>query len=399
MTSVRLGQMIGNDQVIRELGRGGMGAVYLAEHLHHKVTVALKILIQHNRELHTQALLDEAVTGAKLDHPNCLKTYEVFLYGPNSSPAIATEFIDGLNGREFLDLPLFQSEEAPLSPLIATLILEQMLKGLRAAHKSGLIHQDIKPENYLITKAAVELFKGCVDSDGELDLDELEAALLDMRAEPWIKLSDWGLSVFREKEREMSQSLSLSLSRVPEGKRGGTLVYMPLEQIDGVGISGRTDIFALGLIYYEFLTGASAFDPRAVAEEITQDGFEDLQLLLIQMATNKALSAIDVKKDPHLKKLKAYPELLAILSQMTRRAKADRLHSVALVDQVEELLEDLQEAPPKLQGNPLGEHVLCVAAISYMVSDPPRSCGLQRTADRQGSPSKECCAGLHSAGF
>lgn len=336
---------IGDYEIQSELGRGGMGVVYKAVHRGTGTAVAIKLLINPNHELKAKSLIEEAVTGGKVDHPNCLKIYEILEYGPNKSPAIISEYVEGLNARQFLDLPLFQEASFVFSPLSASLIFEQMLRGLRAAHIAGLVHQDIKPENYLIRQDVIEAIQGCVGEAGELDHDEMDELLLGLRDESWVKLSDWGLSIYKERERSMEKSLSISLSRIPEEKRGGTLVYMPPEQIDGVGISRRTDIFALGLVFYELLTGRAAIHARSSAEGLSQDALDSAQNFLIQMVTSSAVAAIDGRKDKALKELRWIPQIAEMLTAMTMRQKADRIQSKELSEDLEDLIEELLEPP------------------------------------------------------
>ncbi|MDF1667443.1 MAG: protein kinase, partial [Planctomycetota bacterium] len=147
MSSSHSQSQIGPYLLDEEIGRGGMGLVYRAVHQRSGQNVAIKLLLQPGQESHSRALLDEAITGKKLDHQNCLKSYEVLAYGPTQSPVIVSEYIDGMNLRDFLDSLHSDEPQFRFSPLNATLILEQLFLGLRAAHKAGLIHQDIKPEN------------------------------------------------------------------------------------------------------------------------------------------------------------------------------------------------------------------------------------------------------------
>lgn len=339
-----LGQ-IDDYQLQSELGRGGMGVVYKAVHLKSGTQVAIKLLLNPNHELKIKSLIEEAVTGKKVDHPNCLKIYEVLNYGDSESPAIISEYVEGLNARDFLDLPVFIDQEFVFSPLSASLIFEQMLRGLRAAHNAGLIHQDIKPENFLIEQSAIDAIKNCVNADGDLDHDEMDEVLLGLREESWIKLSDWGLSIYKARERSMEKSLSISLSRIPEEKRGGTLVYMPPEQIDGVGVSRRTDIFALGLVFYELLTGQAAIQARSSAEGLSADALDSAQNFLIQMVTSSAPSAVDGARDKALKGFRHIPQIPAMLESMTMRQKTDRIGSKDLSDELDDLLGDLLDPP------------------------------------------------------
>ncbi|MDF1661484.1 MAG: hypothetical protein P1V97_06910, partial [Planctomycetota bacterium] len=116
--------------------------------------------------------------------------------------------------------------------------------------------------------------------------------------------------------------------------------------IDGVGVSRRTDIFALGLVYYELLTGQAAIQARSSAEGITNAALNNAQNFLIQMVNSSAPSAVDSNRDKALKAFRRIPQIPEMLEAMTMRQKTDRIGSKDLSDDLDLLLEDLL-APPR----------------------------------------------------
>jgi serine/threonine protein kinase len=140
-----VGQQFGHYQIVREIGRGGMGVVYLAQDVSLGRPVALKLLPKHltsdpNR---LRRFEQEARAASALNHHNILTIYEIaYLDGLHS---IATEFIDGVTLRERI-----KSKELKLSETLD--IAEQIASALVAAHEAGIVHRDIKPENVMLRR-------------------------------------------------------------------------------------------------------------------------------------------------------------------------------------------------------------------------------------------------------
>lgn len=329
---------IGPYQVRQSLGRGGAGAVYLGVDPRSGQRVALKVLHAMSSGHQRRALLSEAVLGRRVQSPNCVQVLHVLEHGPARSPVLVSEFIEGLNAREFFERVLFPSlPDGRLSVLAACLILEQMLLGLRAAHEGQITHQDIKPENFLVMGEVFEQIEG-LDRSPDPHKD-LEDALLLRRDQAWIKLSDWGLALMRANDAELNASLSQSYTRLPEGKRGGTLVYMPPEQIEGDRISRRSDVFALGLIFYELLTGCGPEQGRSISENLSDGAFENVSVFLAQVCSSTAFSAVSVRRDPLLRSI-PNKALLSLLERMCAREKDRRCPSRESMDELQAVIED-----------------------------------------------------------
>ncbi len=209
-------------RVISPIARGGMGVVYKAEQAPLGRVVAIKILSlkqdeDKDPEFRRRFFL-EAATVAKLTHPN---TVTVFDYGQSDGGVfyIAMEYVDGRTLKKAL------SAEGPFEPARAINIAKQIARSLREAHRLGVIHRDLKPGNVML-----------VDRDGE----------------DYVKVLDFGLvkEVDGDAEEDLTQA----------GVFMGSPKYMAPEQIQGEAVDGRTDIYAIGCLLYEMLTGHVPFN-------------------------------------------------------------------------------------------------------------------------------------------
>src|SRR4051794_6837954 len=192
-----------------------MGVVYQAQHVHLGRTVALKLLapeLSGNEDLRAR-FLREARLAAELDHPGIVTVYDAgdvdgVLY-------LAMRFVRGT------DLAALLAQRGPLGPSETTAILEQVAAALDAAHAAGLVHRDVKPANVMI--------------EGQR-----------------CYLTDFGLT-----KRSSSDSQQLTAA----GQFLGTVDYVAPEQIEGKNVDGRADIYALGCVLFECLTGSRPY-PR-----------------------------------------------------------------------------------------------------------------------------------------
>ena len=203
------------------LGRGGMGAVYLARQVSLDREVAIKVLASELADdpLFLERLEREARMMAKLRHPNIVTVHD-FQKLEDGSAAIVMEFIEGGSLREKMRQ---HPNGLPLEDALR--IIRQIAAGLETAHAAGMIHRDMKPENVLL------------DMDGTA------------------RVSDFGLAL---PLHEGTARLTLT------GTAVGTVDYMAPEQFKGGELDARLDIFALGVIAYELLTGQTprgSFDP------------------------------------------------------------------------------------------------------------------------------------------
>jgi serine/threonine protein kinase len=211
------------------LGRGGMGAVYLARQVSLDREVAVKVLAGELADdpLFLERLEREARLMARLRHPNIVAVHD-FQKLEDGSAAIVMEFIEGGSLREKLRL---HPNGLPADDALR--ILRQIAAGLEVAHAAGVIHRDMKPENVLLT------------SDG------------------MARVTDFGLAL---PLHESSARLTLT------GTTVGTVDYMAPEQLKGGLLDARLDVFALGVIAYELLTGQTprgSFDsPKRVRPEV-----------------------------------------------------------------------------------------------------------------------------------
>jgi len=221
------GTVIRNYRIVRKIGQGGMGTVYLADHILLGRQRALKFLskeLSHDpRRLKRFRI--EALAAIELRHPNIAEVMDLD-QAEDGSPYIAMEFVDGPDLRRDLD-GARDSGPYPWFPVERAFALARgIAQGLGAAHARGIVHRDIKPENILIAHA---------HTPAEIP-----------------KLLDFGIAAVK------SASTNLSTTRGP----GMTLEYAAPEQIRGMGgdqLDGRTDIYALGGLFHEMLTGATMF--------------------------------------------------------------------------------------------------------------------------------------------
>ncbi|HCO03836.1 MAG TPA: hypothetical protein DIT48_10835 [Actinobacteria bacterium] len=212
-----LGTIIAGYRIESVIGRGGMGVVYLAEHLRLKRKVALKVLAPElaEDERFRERFVQESELAASLQQGNIVAIYDAgeadgLLY-------IAMRFVEGT------DLKTLIEREGPLEPERAAGILSQVASALDAAHAMGLIHRDVKPANVLIAR----------DADGS------EHAYL----------TDFGLT------KRADQTTGLTKT----GQFMGSVDYAAPEQFEGRPLDARTDVYSLACVAYECLTGRAPF--------------------------------------------------------------------------------------------------------------------------------------------
>jgi WD40 repeat protein/tetratricopeptide (TPR) repeat protein len=226
-------------EVLEELGRGGMGVVYKARHLRLNRLVALKMILAGDLAGPVQRtrFLVEAETLARLRHPNVVQIYEVDTY--NGCPFFALEYVDGgtladrLNGR-------------PLPAATAAALVETLARAIHAAHLQGAIHRDLKPANILLARIED---RGSRIED-RTDGGDSRSSILDPRL--WApKITDFGLAKLAVGHPELTQT----------GVVAGTPAYMAPEQASGNSrdVTPAVDVYALGAILYEALSGEAPF--------------------------------------------------------------------------------------------------------------------------------------------
>jgi eukaryotic-like serine/threonine-protein kinase len=215
------GTLLGRYEIRGPLGSGGMGEVYLAEDTQLGRTVALKILpadlTSDQQRMHRFA--QEARTASALNHPNILTIHEIVLEGPH--PFIVTEHIEGMTLRDYMI-----SRRMNFGQALGFTV--QTASALAAAHKAGVVHRDIKPENIMI------------------------------RNDGYIKVLDFGLAKMTLRPDTTPEAVTL-LNTDP-GMILGTARHMSPEQARGLELDARTDIFSLGTVLYEMITGRAPFE-------------------------------------------------------------------------------------------------------------------------------------------
>ncbi|NIO37177.1 protein kinase, partial [Candidatus Bathyarchaeota archaeon] len=224
----------GRYKILAELGRGGMGVVYKAKDTRLKRTVALKFLpaeLTKDKEA-KKRFIQEAQAAAALNHPQICTVFEVD--EADNQTFISMEYIEGQSLKDKL-------ESAPLDIDEAKDIIIQVAEGLKEAHEKGIIHRDIKPANIMLTK------KGQA------------------------KITDFGLA-----------KLSWGVDLTKTSTIIGTIAYMSPEQAKGEEVDQRTDIWSLGAMLYEMLSGERPFQKsqeQALIFAILNDKQTPLSLL------------------------------------------------------------------------------------------------------------------------
>ncbi|MEO8900652.1 MAG: serine/threonine-protein kinase [Polyangiaceae bacterium] len=218
-----LGTILAGRYRIEELvGAGGMGAVYRAEHVHMRKAVAVKVL---HREMtafpEVVARFErEAVAGGRIEHPNVVAASD-FGKLEDGSFYLVLEFVEGQS------LAKLVGKAGPLSPLRALRIARQIVAALQAAHGAGIVHRDLKPDNVML-----------IDKDEDAD---------------FVKVLDFGIAKIKVEENTEQQVLTQI------GTVFGTPEYMSPEQARGELVDARADLYTVGVILYEMLSGVSPF--------------------------------------------------------------------------------------------------------------------------------------------
>ena len=222
-------------RIVRYLAKGGMGELYEAEDLELRERIALKTILSHIAADERSILLfkREVHLARQVTHANVCRIYDVFRHryaaaGDRSAGEVVVLAMELLHGETLADK---LRRDGRLSPAEILPVVRQMAAGLTAAHRVGVVHRDFKSHNVMLVKPTREA-------------EEMRAVV-----------TDFGLA-WRSTQDE-STSLSMSLSA--ENEISGTPAYMAPEQVEGGPVTPATDVYALGVVLYEMVTGALPF--------------------------------------------------------------------------------------------------------------------------------------------
>ncbi len=226
------GTTLGRYTILSSLGAGGMGEVFRAQDARLGREVALKILPRELAGDHDRMtrFMREAQSASALNHPSILTIYEID--EADGYHFLATELVDGTTLRERIS-------GGPLPIAECVTIAAQTAAALGAAHDAGIVHRDIKPENLMV------------------------------RADGLVKVLDFGLATRRDGLTGLgldSEGLTVDTPHTRPGTVLGTVAYMSPEQSRGRPVDGRTDLWSLGIVLYEMLTGRQPFEGESAVD-------------------------------------------------------------------------------------------------------------------------------------
>jgi serine/threonine protein kinase len=220
---------LGRYEIVAELGRGAMGAVFRARDPKIDRTVAIKTIAvpassKHDDEHYRERFFREAQAAGRLSHPGIVTIYDVGEDEATHTPFIVMECVQG----DSLDRVVASTPAASLTRDITLRLLRQIAEALDYAHRQGIVHRDIKPANIMVTP----------------------------EGQP--KIADFGIA-----------KVAMAETTLP-GHVVGTPAYMSPEQLNGKAVDGRSDLFSLGVITYWLLTGVKPFDGATLTEICVQ---------------------------------------------------------------------------------------------------------------------------------
>jgi serine/threonine protein kinase len=318
-----IGQLLaGQFHIERQLGSGGMGAVYLAEQAEMGRKVVVKVMHPELTIGNPQAaerFKREARAVAALNHPHIVQVH-VFGQAEDGRMYLAMELVDGRDLAQEL-------QAGPMDQARATRILDQVASALIEAHSHGIVHRDLKPENIMLTQR-----------HGNDD---------------WVKVLDFGIA----KVGTADSGPALT----QQGAIFGTPRYMAPEQVQGGTVDARTDLYALGVILYEMLTGEHPFRANSALDYLV-----------------KHVSEAMVLPNQKRPQLHISPRLEGVLTRLLAKDQADRFQSAA------ELQRELRASLVEV-GDPM-KHTLSLSSAAVSAAVRASESAATVTAAPEGPP-------------
>jgi len=273
---LEIGQRVGHFEIVRKLGEGGMGEVYLVQDskLNRKAAMKVQHLDSFEDKERRERFVREAQTAAQINHPNVMAIYDIGIAKTGDEKEISYIVMEYLPGRSLSEI--MRRTDYDLGDMVR--IAEKIASGLAAAHRMNIVHRDIKADNIII--------------------DEI--------GEP--KILDFGLakpaqSMAFEGEERSSETISQELTTA--GKVLGTVSYMSPEQARGEKVDIRSDVFSFGILLYKMVTGELPFDGPTPVSTLAK--------------------ILEVQPDrPSLKNQNISPEMERIIDKCLQKDPADR---------------------------------------------------------------------------
>src|SRR2546423_7192080 len=267
-----VGRRVGHYRIVTLIGRGGMGEVYLAQDTKLHRRVALKLLragLIHDRQ-RLKRFAQEACAASALSHPSILTVHD---FGEDGDlHFIVSEYIEGETLRQVL-------KRGQLNFGQALDVAMQVAGALAAAHQARIVHRDIKPENIML------------------------------RPDGYVKVLDFGLAKLGERDDAPPGLSAFSVIDTHPGMVMGTVNYMSPEQARGLAVDARSDVFSLGAVLYEMLSGRPPFDGETASH------------VLVGILEKEPLPLADYWPD-------VPPELQRIVSKTLQKDREERYQSI-----------------------------------------------------------------------
>ncbi|WP_051271623.1 protein kinase domain-containing protein [Shimazuella kribbensis] len=316
--------------IIKLLGQGGMAAVYLAEDTQLARKVAVKIPLPHTAQPFAQRFVKEAITLAKMTHEHIVNIYDASI--DQNIHFLVMDYVDGVSMDQFL------KNKHPLLVRDVLQIILQVCRGLSYMHHEDVIHRDLKPANILLSKLGK------------------------------VKISDFGLA------RQLASETNLTKS----GELLGSTLYLSPEQSKGEKATKQSDIYSLGIVLYELLTGEPPFDstePVTILLKHIQEPLPDPR----QINTDIPASLYHVLQKATTKEpTERYQHVMELYAALDRILKSDD------IDHVADLRHLFERGEPKYELEPDDTDKNSISEIIEDTAEKPRLTEQKNSADAAG---------------